>query len=87
MLVSIAIAALLAASSAPAAQAVPAPAATPAEPPKPAAKQEKPICRYETETGSRFSKKVCLTQSQMKARQDEARKTVSDIQTKAGIAP
>jgi invasion protein IalB len=94
MLVSIAIAAMLAASSAPAAEAAPAqtptPAATPvapAGPTKAAVKEEKLICKYEAETGSRFSKKICLTESQFKARRDESRKAVSDIQTNAGIAP
>ncbi|MBA4010342.1 MAG: hypothetical protein C0481_00620 [Phenylobacterium sp.] len=95
MLVSIAIAAMLAASSAPAAEATPAPvppAATPAPvippaPAKAAPKEEKVVCKYEAETGSRFSKKVCLTPSQMKIRRDEARKALSDIQTNAGIAP
>lgn len=93
MLVSIAIAAMLAASTTPAAEAAPAPAAAPAATPAPAtptkaaAKEEKLICKYEAETGSRFSKKVCLTPAQFKARQDAGRKAVSDIQTNAGIAP
>lgn len=92
MLVSIAIAAMLAASSAPAAEAAPAPTAAPAAAPAPAptqavAKEEKLICKYEAETGSRFSRKVCMTAAQMKARRDEGRKAVSDIQTNAAIAP
>lgn len=91
MFVSFAFAAVLAASSA-TTETVPPPAAPPAstpapEPAKAAAKEEKVICKYEAETGSRFSKKVCMTPSQMKARRDEARKAVSDIQTNGGIAP
>lgn len=98
MLVSFAIAAMLAASSAPASEAAPtpppaeapAPSVAPApaaEPAKAAPKEEKLICKYEAETGSRFSKKVCLTQAQMKARRDESRKAVSDIQANSAIAP
>ncbi|CAN7468613.1 hypothetical protein LJR164_003127 [Phenylobacterium sp. LjRoot164] len=92
MLVSLAFAAVLAASSAstetppsaaPATSAAPAPAVAPAK----AAKEEKLVCKYEAETGSRFSKKVCMTPAQAKARRDEARKAVSDIQTNSAIAP
>lgn len=92
MLVSLAFAAILAASSAStetppvATPAAPAPAPV-AAPVKAGAKEEKLVCKYEAETGSRFSKKVCMTPSQAKARRDEARKAVSDIQTNAAIAP
>lgn len=89
MLVSFVFAVVLAASGVADAEATPPPpppqpAAAPA---KPAPKEEKVVCKYEAETGSRFSKKVCMTPSQMKARRDEARKAVSDLQTNAGIAP
>lgn len=95
MLVSIIFAAALAASSPPTAEAAPvaapppapAPAAAPPPADKAAAKEEKLICKYEAETGSRFSKKVCLTPAQFKARRDDSRKAVSDLQTNAGIAP
>lgn len=92
MFASFALAAVLAASSAATETTAPPPSATPApapaaEPAKPAAKEEKLVCKYEAETGSRFTKKVCLTPAQMKARRDEARKAVADIQTNAGIAP
>lgn len=84
MFASLAFAMVLAASG-PAAETPPPPPAAP--PRKAAAKEEKLVCKYEAETGSRFSKKVCLTPSQMQARRDEARKAVADIQTNAGIAP
>ena len=78
------------AAATPAAPA-PAPATTaspaPAAPAKSQVKEEKLVCKYEAETGSRFSKKVCMTPSQAAARRDEARKALSEIQTNAGIAP
>ncbi len=91
MLVSFAFAAILAASSASTEPAPPAPATTeapaPAAPAKSQVKEEKLVCKYEAETGSRFSKKVCMTPSQAAARRDAARKALSEIQTNAGIAP
>ena len=95
MFASLAFAAVLAASGAAPETPSPPPqaAATPAAPaPAPAAapdkaKEEKLVCKYEAETGSRFSKKVCMTPSQAAARRDEARKALSEIQTNAGIAP
>lgn len=91
MLASLAFVVVLAASGAATETAAPPPSAAPAAPAlaadKPAAKEEKLICKYEAETGTRFTKKICLTPAQMKARRDEARKAVADIQTNAGIAP
>jgi invasion protein IalB len=94
MLVSLAFSAVLAASSASTETPPPAPATPSAPQPAPVAapakadaKEEKLVCKYEAETGSRFSKKVCMTPSQAKARRDDARKALSDIQTNAGIAP
>ena len=95
MFASLAFAAVLAASGA-ASETPPPPAATTPAAPAPApvaapdkadAKEEKLVCKYEAETGSRFSKKVCMTPSQARARRDEARKAVSDIQTNSAIAP
>ena len=91
MFASLAFAAILAASTA--STEAPPPVATPAAPPpvaapvKAGAKEEKLVCKYEAETGSRFSKKVCMTPSQARARRDEARKAVSDIQANSAIAP
>ena len=93
MFASLAFAAALAASGAAPETPSPPPqaAATPAAPAPAAApdkaKEEKLVCKYEMETGSRFSKKVCMTQAQAKARRDEARKAVSDIQANSAIAP
>ena len=94
MFASLALAAALATSgAAPETPPPPQAAATPAAPaPAPVAapdkaKEEKLVCKYEMETGSRFSKKVCMTQAQAKARRDEARKAVSDIQANSAIAP
>lgn len=95
MFALLALAAVLAASGAapetpsppPQAAATPAaPAAAPVAVPD-KAKEEKLVCKYEMETGSRFSKKICMTPAQAKARRDEARKAVSDIQANSAIAP
>ena len=68
MLVAFAAAVLLLAQAGPAAPAPPAAAAKPAAPEKP-----KQICRTEIQTGSKFSKRMCLTADEWKAMEASAR--------------
>lgn len=81
------------AAEAPASPPVQAASPSPAPPPpgvaaaKPPAGEDKVICRKEQETGTRFPKRVCRTESSMQRMQDESRKVTQDIQTNGRLAP
>lgn len=43
----------------------------------------KMVCRMETPTGTRFAKRVCLSEADFNARQDDAYKGIRGLQTHA----
>lgn len=95
MLVALLAAAALSSAAAPASESPQAgPAAAPAAAPgaagptaSPPNEGDKVICKYEKQTGSKFSKKVCRTQRAIEHEQDESRKTVMGIQHQGGLVP
>lgn len=54
--------------------------APPAPELKPGERKVKMICRTETTTGTRFSKRVCMSQEDMKQREEEARAGLAELQ-------
>lgn len=79
----------LLASAEPAAQAAPEPAAAPAPaaaapPPvqdqKPEARRVKMVCRAETTTGTRFTKRICMPQDEFERRARVSQETMVEMQ-------
>lgn len=74
-----------------------APAPTPAEvinndlnappPLKPGEKKMKVVCRNEMVTGTRFSKRICLSLDDFKRRQEESREGFAEMQRNHNVTP
>ena len=84
MLLAVLTASLLA-SAEPAAQAAPEPAAAPAPvaapaPAKPEARRVKMVCRAETTTGTRFTKRICMPQDEFERRAKVSQETMVEMQ-------